>query len=268
MVFFLLRWGRQPASQLANEFVTRPRAEKYVRGLGLTRVRSTGGKGYGREGERRGKTRLLGRIERNDEQRNGLAKLVPTLKPRNGLNDSWRVGGWWLRPFRSPFDPLVRRPPSPLFISPPLSCLPRPLSKEEEGSWQAARKEDPSFLPFGITLEWSFTKINSLNCARVRLLEISRFTLLSPGWLRGMAVIYGDSVISDVSYLAGFVILFYGRIKHWKLVLMKNARIYDPWHFLFNYYFILSYFNFVSAAGCGWALVVGATFCFHLNWLQ
>lgn len=36
---FLLADGDD--SQLASEFVTRPRAEKYVRGLGLTRVRPT-----------------------------------------------------------------------------------------------------------------------------------------------------------------------------------------------------------------------------------
>lgn len=144
---FLLADGDD--SQLASEFVTRPRAEKYVRGLGLTRVRSTR---RGREA-RKDETPRPDRAER---RRNGLAKLVPTLKPRNGLNDSWRVGGCGhFVPVSTPS--LVGETPStfsflfsrdvPFVASVFLGGLSRALSKEEEGSWQAARKKDSPFLP-------------------------------------------------------------------------------------------------------------------------
>lgn len=148
--FSSCRWRRQPASQLASEFVTRPRAEKYVRGLGLTRVRSTE---KGQRGERKDETP---RPDRTERRRNGLAKLVPTLKPRNGLNDSWRVGGCGHSvPVSSP-SPVGETPSTfsflfsrdvPFAASILLGGLSRALSKEEEGSWQAARKKDPSFLP-------------------------------------------------------------------------------------------------------------------------
>lgn len=95
-----------------------------------------------------------------------------------------------------------RRPPSPFYFPRDVPFAAsrrlarRPLARvvegRREGSRQAARKEDSCFLPFGITLEWSFTKINSLDRARAWLLEISRFTLLSPGWLRETAVICDD----------------------------------------------------------------------------
>lgn len=106
-----------------------------------------------RAGERKDETPRPDRAER---RRNGLAKLVPTLKPRNGLNDSWRVGGCGHSVPVSTPSPVGETSSAFFFLfsrdvpfaaSVLLGGLSRALSKEEEGSWQAARKKDPSFLP-------------------------------------------------------------------------------------------------------------------------
>jgi len=85
------------------------------------------------------------RPDRAERRRNGPAKLVPTLKPWNGLNDSWRVGGW--RPFQPRFNPtparLEARPPYLFLFSrlqPPIFAV-APCLRAVEGS-REGRRED------------------------------------------------------------------------------------------------------------------------------
>lgn len=93
------------------------------------------------------------RPDRAERQRNGLAKLVPTLKPRNGLNDSWRVGGW--RPFQPRFNPLAAaEPPStPFFLFFPSTLTADPQRR----SWGAsARRQEGTSGTEGRTFLLSF----------------------------------------------------------------------------------------------------------------
>lgn len=103
-----------------------------------------------RAGAAKGMEDEVSQPDRAERWRNGLAKLVPTLKPRNGLNDSWRVAGCGHSIPASTPSLLGNRRSSllfylfPAFPSPSLSLF-RALSKKER-SRQAVRKEGPSFL--------------------------------------------------------------------------------------------------------------------------
>lgn len=96
------------------------------------------------------------RSDRAERRRNGLAKLVPTLKPRNGLNDSWRVGGCG-HSVSTPLPSSEKTPSTFSFLFPrdvpfaasvSLGGLSRALSKEEEKDRgkRHGRKILPSFL--------------------------------------------------------------------------------------------------------------------------
>lgn len=84
------------------------------------------------------------RPDRAERRRNGLAKLVPTLKPRNGLNDSWRVGGCGHSLPVSTFPPSsFGETPSTLSFLFPRSDPPSPpLSSSAASRARCRRKRD------------------------------------------------------------------------------------------------------------------------------
>lgn len=158
--------------------------------MGLTRVRSMRRRrGAGGREAREDETPRPDRAER---RRNGLAKLVPTLKPRNGLNDSWRVGGCGhsVPVFNPPSPPPSekRRPPSPFYFpTVTLSslssrlCPPRRLPrarcrrKKRDRGKRHGRKILPSFL----------SELPSSDPSR----KLTPSTLPGPGFLKYRALL-------------------------------------------------------------------------------
>lgn len=134
--------------------------------------------------------------DRAERRRNGLAKLVPVLKPRNGLNDSWRVGGCGHSVLVSTTSLSRERGDTFPFYFPRILTYRllhrrrsrRPLARRrrERGCGKRhGRKILPSFLLELPSFKWSFMKINSVVCApRPWLLKISHLILLFLGWRR------------------------------------------------------------------------------------